>query len=223
MHPFTGLLRRARPIPPKFLLQLLLTFPLAVTAAPAAWAHQGTHAASPAGAATEGAAVSRSLVQVRLPSVRVRQHTGRVVAFDAALDDTRPVLLNFVYTTCTGICLPMSQLFAAAQERLGAGADQLQMVSVSIDPGQDTPARLAEYAGRFAAGPQWAFDTGSQEAIDAIQRAFNVYRPDKMSHTPVTFVRPRGARQWVRLDGFPSPDQLIRESQALPAVAATLP
>ncbi|WP_309678352.1 SCO family protein [Polaromonas sp.] len=206
MHPFPCPVPRA----PAFLLAALL----AVAGWPAASAHQGPHAAPSASLPQDGAAVSRSMVQVRLPAVRVRQHNGKLVAFDATMDDTRPVLLNFVFTTCTGICLPMSQLFAAAQERLGAQADQLQMVSVSIDPGQDTPARLAEYAGRFAAGPQWTFDTGSQDAIDAIQRAFNVYRPDKMSHTPVTFVRPRGSRQWVRLDGFPSPDQLIREAQA---------
>jgi protein SCO1/2 len=47
-----------------------------------------------------------------------------------------------------------------------------------------------------------------------VQRAFNVYRPDKMGHTPVTFVRARGARRWVRLDGFATPQQLIREAFA---------
>jgi protein SCO1 len=201
---------------------------LALSAAagwPAASAHQGVHQAPSASALATPVnppdGVSRSSVEVRLPSVRVRQHTGHLVAFDAALDDTRPVLLNFVYTTCTGICLPMSQMFAAVQERLGARADQLQMISVSIDPGQDTPARLAEYAGRFAAGPQWTFNTGSQQAVDAILRAFNVYRPDKMSHTPVTFVRPLGARQWVRLDGFSSPDQLIRLAQGQTSASQT--
>jgi protein SCO1 len=191
---------------------LLLSALVAAAGWPAARAHQGVHALPSTGTPANGS-VSRSTVQVRLPSVRERQHTGHLVAFDAAVDDARPVLLNFVYTTCTGICLPMSQMFAAVQERLGARADQLQMISVSIHPGQDTAARLAEYAGRFAAGPQWTFNTGSQQAIDAIQRAFNVYRSDKMSHTPVTFVRPLGARQWVRLDGFSSPDQLIRLAQ----------
>jgi protein SCO1/2 len=106
----------------------------------------------------------------------------------------------------------MSQIFATAQERLGANAAQLQMLSVSIDPGQDTPAHLKEFAERFHAGRQWTFNTGSQQAIDEIQRAFNVYRPDKMGHTPVTFIKPRGSRQWVRLDGFASPEQLIREA-----------
>jgi protein SCO1 len=195
---------------------LLLSALVAAAAWPAASAHQGVHQAPSAAtlATPADGGVSRSTVQVSLPSVRVRQHTGHLVAFDAAVDDARPVLLNFVYTTCTGICLPMSQMFAAVQERMGARADQLQMISVSIDPGQDTAARLAEYAGRFAAGPQWTFNTGSQQAIDAIQRAFNVYRPDKMSHTAVTFVRPLGSRQWVRLDGFSSPDQLIRLAQS---------
>jgi protein SCO1 len=194
---------------------LLLSVALTVASWPALHAHQGSHSVPDATSTSNAAsAVSRSTVQVQLPAVRVRQHSGKLLNFDTAIDDSRPVLLNFVYTTCTGICLPMSQVFAAMQERLGPAANQVQMISVSIDPAQDTAARLAEYAGRFAAGPQWSFDTGSQEAIDAIQRAFNVYRPDRMSHTPVTFVRPLGSRQWVRLDGFASPEQLLREARA---------
>jgi protein SCO1/2 len=185
-------------------------------------AHQDGHAEHHGAHRTEGLAdmgVSRSIVTVALPAVKVRQHSGKLVGFDALVDVHRPVLLNFVYTSCTVICLPMTQIFATAQERLGPRAGQLQMLSVSIDPGQDTPAALSEYAERFHAGNQWIFTTGSQQSIDEIQRAFNVYRPDKMGHTPVTFVRPRGSRQWVRLDGFASPNELIRE--ALGTVVAT--
>ena len=162
----------------------------------------GTFAAEPA----------RSVQRVTLPPVRLRPHTGAPTDLAGALGDDRPVLLNFVFTSCTTICPPMSQIFAATQERLGARREQVRMVSISIDPGHDTPARLRDYAARFDAGAQWRFLTGSAEAIDAVQRAFNVYRPDKMGHTPVTFVRPRGARQWVRLDGFTHPDRLIREA-----------
>lgn len=194
--------------PARHFAALLLPAVVAAFAWSGAAAHTGPHAAQ-----AEGVTVTRSTVNVKLPSVRLRQHTDRLVAFDAALDSTRPVLLNFVFTTCTATCPPMSQVFAAAQERLGARAGQWQMISVSIDPAQDTPARLSEYAGRFGAGPQWTFYTGSQEAVDAVQRAFNVYRPDKMGHTAVTFVRPQGASQWIRLDGFASADRLIREAQ----------
>lgn len=170
-----------------------------------------TPAASPT---LNAAAIPRSLQTVTLPAVRLRQHTGQAVSFDASLGDDRPVLLNFVYTSCTTVCPPMSQIFAATQEKLGERREQVRMVSISIDPEHDNAARLREYATRFEAGPQWRFHTGSTEAIDAVQRAFNVYRPDKMGHTPVTFVRPKGSRQWLRLDGYASPDQLIREAFA---------
>jgi protein SCO1/2 len=165
-------------------------------------------------AATQVQGVVRSLQAVQLPAVRLRQHNGQLVGLEQAMDDGKPVLLNFVFTSCTTICPPMSMIFAALQDKLGARRSEVQMLSISIDPGYDTPARLKTYAERFDAGPQWRFHTGSQEAVDSVQRAFSVYRPDKMGHTAVTFVRPRGARQWVRLDGFAAPEQLMREAFA---------
>jgi protein SCO1 len=213
MQSIHHIIQRAQP--------LLLSMAMATLWCSSAGAHQGHHDAAPSSTVSPpgSATVSRSSVQVRLPSVKVQQHSGKLVAFNSAVDDTRPVLLNFVFTSCTSICLPMAQVFAEAQERMGSQASQVQMISVSIDPIQDTPARLTDYAGRVGAGPQWTFHTGSQDAVDAIQRAFNVYRPDKMGHTPVTFIRPRGSQQWVRLDGFASPDRLIREARALAAPA----
>lgn len=156
----------------------------------------------------------RSSADVQLPAVRLRRHDGATVLLPTALGDDQPVLLNFIFTSCTTICPPMAQIFAATQELLGARRTQVQMVSISIDPAHDHPARLREYAARFDAGPQWRFHTGQPADIDAVQRAFNVYRPDKMGHTPVTFVRARAARRWVRLDGFATPQQLIREAFA---------
>jgi protein SCO1/2 len=206
-------------VAPVFWLFILLLWPRDLRA------HDGAHAGAHAmhqhamtASDVSVSEVSRSIVDIQLPDVNVRQQNGKVVRFNAEIDENKPVLLNFVYTSCTTICLPMAQIFVATQERLGGSAEQMQMLSVSIDPGLDTPARLSKYASKIGAGRQWAFNTGSQSTVDTIQRAFNVYRPDKMSHTPVTFVRPRGSRQWIRLDGFASPEQLISEAMH-PAIA----
>jgi len=51
----------------------------------------------------------------------------------------------------------MSASFAAAQDKLGPELDRLRMVSISIDPEHDTPARLQEYAQKFKARRQWLF------------------------------------------------------------------
>ena len=120
------------------------------------------------------------------------------------------MVLNFIFTTCTTICPVMSRVFAQLQDKLGRdrcahGLDR------PFDPEQDTPPRLRDYAAKFHAGPQWRHYTGTTQASVAVQRAFDAYRGDKMSHTPVTFLRAAPGRRWVRIDGFVSSDELARE------------
>ena len=83
-------------------------------------------------------------------------------------------------------------------------------MSISIDPEQDTPARLRAYAKKFDAGPKWQFYTGTPQASYAAQRSFAVYYGDKMSHTPVTLMRMAPGRPWTRIEGFVTAEQLLR-------------
>jgi protein SCO1/2 len=89
------------------------------------------------------------------------------------------------------------------------------MVSISIDPEQDTPAVLKAYADKYGAGPQWNMLTGSLSDSISVQRAFNVYRSDKMDHLPTTFLRARPGQPWVRLDGFASAADILHEYHQL--------
>jgi protein SCO1 len=155
--------------------------------------------------------VRRSTVNYAIPDLKLVRSDGARVTLAQELDDGRPVLLDFIYTTCTTICPVMTQTFAEVQKRLGADAAKVKMVSVSIDPEQDTPARLTEYAKRYQAGAQWSFLTGTVEASVAAQRAFDAYRGDKMNHVPVTLFRSAPGQPWVRLDGFATPDALMGE------------
>ncbi len=154
---------------------------------------------------------TRSTADVALPRVQLVRDDGKAVSFPDEIDDGRPVVLDFVYTTCTTICPVLSGTFARLQEKLGDDRGRVHMVSISIDPEQDTPPRLAEYAKRFHAGPQWRHYTGTVQASVAIQRAFDAYRGDKMDHTPVTFLRAAHGTRWVRIDGFATADELARE------------
>ena len=158
---------------------------------------------------------TRSFADYTLPRVELVRDDGKAVALAEELDDGRPVVLNFIFTTCAGICPLMSQVLAQAQERLGAQGEKVHLVSISLDPEQDTPARLRDYAKRFKAGPQWRHYTGTVEASVAVQRAFDVYRGDKMNHTPVTFLRAAPGQPWERIDGYASGDELAEEVRAL--------
>jgi protein SCO1 len=156
-------------------------------------------------------AVTRTQTRLVIPDLTLVRADGKPVSLARELDDDRPTLVNFIYTTCTTVCPVMTQTFAEVQKRLGAEASKIKMVSISIDPEEDTPARLTEYAKRYGAGPQWSFFTGTSEASVSAQRVFGAYRGDKMNHSPATFYRSARSEDWVRLDGFVTPTAVLDE------------
>ena len=165
--------------------------------------------------AAEATTVSRSSVTYQTPAVTLVREDGKRVSLPRELDDGRPVLLNFIFTTCSSICPLMSRTLEEFQRKLGSEAARVHLMSISIDPEQDTPARLVEYARRFGAGPAWQHYTGTLQASRAAQRAFDVYRGDKMSHAAVTLLRAAPGQPWRRIDGLATPDDLLREYRQL--------
>jgi protein SCO1/2 len=149
------------------------------------------------------------------PRVTLVRENGSKAVFPEELDDGRPVVLNFIYTSCTAVCPVLSRTFAEFQDKLGADAAGMHMVSISIDPEHDTPARLAEYAKRHRAGPQWHHYTGTVEASIRMQKAFGAYYGDKMNHRPAAYMRAKPGQPWIRLDGFATADDLLKEYRAL--------
>ncbi len=171
-------------------------------------AHHHHHHEAPAG-------VQRSEASYALPDVTLIDQDGQRVPLRDLLDTDKPILANFIFTTCTAICPVMSATFAQVQQGLGADKDKVTMVSFSIDPEQDTPAALADYAKRFKAGPEWVFLTGSLEDSIEVQKAFDAYRGDKMNHAPLTLLRASPDAPWVRFDGFASAADLVKETRAM--------
>jgi protein SCO1/2 len=167
----------------------------------------GAAAAEPAPATPMKRATSSPL-EVTVPPVILVRDDGKDVTLPAELDGGGPVAVTFIFTKCGTICPVMSQAFAGLQRRFEGRRQPVRLLSISIDPEYDTPARLAEYASRYKAGPRWHFYTGTVEATVAAQRAFNAYRGDKMSHNPVTYLRAARGQRWERVDGFATPDEL---------------
>lgn len=160
----------------------------------------------------------RTLAAYAVPDVQLVDADGVGVSLRGELaDPDRPVILNFIFTSCAAVCPVMSATFSQVQAALGPQRDAVRMVSISIDPEQDTPAALKAYAGKYGAGPQWQMLTGSRDDSIAVQRAFDVYRGDKMNHQPATFLRAAPGQPWVRLDGFASAADILREVRRLTA------
>ena len=161
------------------------------------------------------ARATRSTAEYKVPPVTLVRDDGKSVSLPAELDDGRVVVLDFIFTNCATICPVMSHVFAQLQDKLGADREKVHMVSVSIDPEEDTAKRLAEYEKQMHATPVWRMYTGTTKASVAVQQAFDAYRGDKMNHTPLTLLRAAPGKPWVRIDGFATADELAAEVHEL--------
>lgn len=167
--------------------------------------HHGAHAGKPVGRAT------RTVADYRLPEIPLVRADGKPVTLAQELSHGQPVVLNFVFTTCTAICPVTSMIFAELQSKLDPSHGRVHLASISIDPQQDTPEALRAYAKKYGAGKDWKFYTGTVQASIDAQQTFNVYRGDKMNHAPVTLLRPAPGKAWIRIEGFVTADELLQE------------
>jgi len=152
-----------------------------------------------------------------LPDTPLVDKDGEKTSLLAAMNGGKPVIVTFVFTTCTTICPVLSGTFAQLQSELGDEVEDVRMVSVSIDPEYDTPERLRAYAGLFSAGPQWQFLTGDLDDIVAVQKSFDVYRGNKMNHEPTILLRKTPDSSWIRLDGLASAADVAKEYRRMMA------
>jgi protein SCO1 len=99
--------------------------------------------------------------------VQLTTQNGESVRLYSDLLKGKVVVINSFFGTCTGGCPKMSGVLAGLQERLGdrLGKDVF-LLSFSVDPETDTPAKLKEYADSFHAKPGWLFLTGKKENVD---------------------------------------------------------
>ena len=158
-----------------------------------------------------GPGYKRSVVRYAVPDVVLVNQDGAKVRLQSLVESGKPVVLDFIYGTCTTICPVLSAGYTSLQGKLGADTRKMQLISVSIDPEHDTPKVMKGYLKQYRAKPGWDFLTGSREDIDRVMRAFDSYVSDKMFHKQVTFIRTQGPGEWVRIDGLLGSSDLMNE------------
>lgn len=162
-------------------------------------------------AAMLAAELKRSVVEVEVPASKLVRQDGARTTAAKELAAGKPTVLAFIYTSCTTVCPLTSQIMSQVQTKLGAELGKTRLVSVSIDPEYDTPARLTAYSKHFEASPQWQYYTGTLADSVTVQKAFGAYQGDKMNHLPLIFVNGGKSKSWVRMEGFPTAEQVLKE------------
>ncbi len=145
------------------------------------------------------------------------QH-GKEVKFVSDVIGDRIVVMDFVYTTCTTVCPVISAVFGQVQNRLGDRlGDDVVLVSVSVDPIRDTPKRLKAYSKIHRAQPGWIWLTGKKRTMDEVLDGLGAYSPNFEDHPAMVLIGDGQNGQWSRFYGFPNPDRILGQVNALRA------
>jgi protein SCO1/2 len=171
-------------------------------------AHVHHHdAASPA---AEPEAPPSGPTKVAIPDVVVLDQNNNKVHFYSDLIKGRTVAVNFIFTTCTTICPPLTANFAKVQKTLlEKGKTGVRLISVSVDPEGDTPEKMKSYAELFHAQPGWTFVTGARSDLEQIWRAFSVTSSIKQDHPATVVIGNDSSHTWTYASGLTSASKLV--------------
>ncbi len=136
---------------------------------------------------------------------------GKKVRFFSDVLKGKTVVINVFFTTCTGSCPVMNKGFETIQEGLGEhlGKD-VRLVSITVDPVTDTPAKLKEYAKRFNAKPGWIFLTGTKENVETILKKLGNNVTDKNDHSNIVTIGNEHTGLWKKAFGMAKPEELLK-------------
>jgi protein SCO1/2 len=162
---------------------------------------------------------SRLEVMSQLHPFQLIAQTGQ--PFDSKSLEGHVWVADFFFTSCPGPCPLMSKKLGEIQKQT-VDLPSVKIVSFTVDPATDTPAKLTEYSKHFNADPaRWFFLTGDEAKLNEIGRdQFKLNPVDGSTIHSTRFVL---VDQHMQIRGYYSSDEagfmpkLIRDIRGLAA------
>ncbi len=105
------------------------------------------------------------------------------------------VVLFFGYAQCPDVCPTTMTEMTQVKQQLGADADKLQVVFVTVDPERDTPEVMKAYMGAF--DPGFVALIPTPEQLPAVAKDFKVYYKKAEGKTPTSYSMDHSAASFV--------------------------
>jgi protein SCO1/2 len=165
---------------------------------------------APRAAEEQKAAMDSAAARRYFTDVQLVNQNGDTMRLYSDLIDGKVVIINTFFASCTGSCPVMAGSFAEIQKHLGdrVGKD-VYLISISVDPTEDTPAKLKEYASRFHARPGWYFLTGTKANVELALRKLGQYVEDRNNHFNVIIIGNQRTGLWKKAFGLAKPGDLF--------------
>jgi len=147
---------------------------------------------------------------VSVPDVQVVTQNGERVRFNSELVKGRIAIVTGFFTSCTAMCPITKESLANVAKILGprVGKDVI-IVSISVDPETDTPARMKAWAEKFQIGPGWTLASGSKADVDLLLKSLGLAVDLPQRHQSLLMIGSEGTG-WVRISSWTPAEKLAR-------------
>jgi protein SCO1 len=153
--------------------------------------------------------------QLAVPDVQVVDQSGQRLRFNSDIVKGRIAVVNGFFTTCTAFCPITQENLARLAKALGdrMGRDVV-IVSVSVDPENDTPERMKAWGEKFHLAQGWTLVSGKKEDVQTLLKSLGLYVETPQRHQSALMI---GGQKtgWVRASSWSSPEKLVKVLEGL--------
>ena len=118
-----------------------------------------------------------------------------------------------MYTHCPDVCPIMAEQLHTVMLDLGADAQHVAVIVISVDPKNDTPASALNFSRQHHMDTYWHFLLGTQHELAPVWSSYAIYAQPQTAtvsmHTSVLFVIDKRGRERALLDQVFTATQLV--------------
>jgi protein SCO1/2 len=150
------------------------------------------------------------------PNLPVVTQDGKTLNFYDDVIKGKIVVVSFIYTNCPDICPLTTARISQVEDKLGGivGRD-IFLISMTVDPERDTPARLKEFSQAFGAGPGWLFLTGKPQDIRLINTRLGDRSRNLTEHRNEIILGNDATGEWQRNSVFGDLERLVIDIRSM--------
>jgi len=174
---------------------------------------------SPYVTASAGTADAESEQKAReyFTNLEVIDQDGQSLRFYDDVLKGKVVAINFIFTNCQGACPLMTRNMTVVRDMLGAElGEDINFVSISIDPVRDTPAAMKEFAETHYADQEgWRFVTGDPENLEYIVKRLGQYNDNVEAHSTLLIAANVRTAHWTKIPPNVPPNGIVERLRML--------
>lgn len=130
----------------------------------------------------------------------IDQNGQRLAFYDDVLKGNI-VVISFIFTNCQGACPLMTRNLTMIRDMLPTNVrDEIQFISISLDPVRDTPAAMKEFAQTHDADQErWLWLTGQPDNVNLITQKLGSYTDELEAHTTTLIAANVREAHWTKI------------------------